>query len=157
MSEDRFKQALTAIEPLVQAEGAKIYDLELPQGNSGVLRVYVYSGTPKNAAISLDECANIARRILDLENIEELIPGNATLEVSSPGVNRKLRTEDQFRTASGERVRVAMRELLEGRRIFKGTVANVSEKILTLLEEDLKGKVAIPIAGIKEARVDFVF
>ena len=87
-------------------KGIKVYYLELPQGRSGKFRVFLWKQvqTESEGQVSLEECIQFARAMRTLPELRMLEEAGAGLEVSSPGVNRKLRTEEHFATACGEHV-----------------------------------------------------
>jgi ribosome maturation factor RimP len=95
---------------------------------------------------------------LDLDEQQEIIPGNCTLEVSSPGINRKLRLPDHFSGAVGERVKVKFRSGEAGSTVVvNGVIREASLESIRLQPEGKEESVQIPLDQIKEARVDFKF
>ncbi|HKY16347.1 MAG TPA: ribosome maturation factor RimP [Microthrixaceae bacterium] len=89
------------VDEAVEALGAHLYDLEF---HGGVLRVTVQ----RSGGIDLDELASANRAISRALDELDPIPGRYTLEVSSPGLERTLRTPDHWRGAIGERVKVKL-------------------------------------------------
>jgi hypothetical protein len=87
------------------------------------LRVFVTG--PNGAAIGVGECAKLSKRIIDLEDAEELMPGETLLEVSSPGINRRLRRPEHFARAVGERVKITVEHQKEGSAIIGTTTVLV--------------------------------
>ena len=83
------------------------------------LRIYLYS---KEKSITLDDCENVTRSLSDF--LDELIPVKYHLEVSSPGLERKFKSEKEFVIFKGRRVSVKLRQPLEGEeeKIFKGEI-----------------------------------
>lgn len=92
-------------------EGCEIYDIEfLGQVGGRILRVYIDKAATDGAApahVSVDDCSNVSRGLNLLLDVEDIVPGGAYhLEVSSPGLERPLRTARHFERAVGQRVQV---------------------------------------------------
>lgn len=149
------------IEQIVRDEGLELFDLEIPSGPTGPLRVYISrargEGESATAGVKLDDCAAVSRKIIDLPDIEELLPGDHVIEVSSPGVNRKLSRPEHFRGAVGERVRVKFRRDDGTHATLFGKLTDATEASLSVEDEQSHSIVAVPIANVKQARVDFLF
>lgn len=141
---------------IAEAEGVQLFDIDIPgERAGGVLRVYITKELGQG--VSFDDCVRVSKCILDLDETEELIPSGCSLEVSSPGVNRRLRLEQHFVDATGERIRVKYRDESSDKFIVVfGTVESFQEGIVTLVSDD-KEEMKIPFVSIKEARVDFKF
>ena len=108
--------------------------------------------------ISFEDCVRVSKRILDLDEQSELIPGNCTLEVSSPGINRKLRLPEHFKGAVGERVKVKFKDSDSGATVVvNGYLREASGDSVQVEAESDKESFQIPLANVKEARVDFKF
>jgi ribosome maturation factor RimP len=108
--------------------------------------------------ITFEDCVRVSKRLLDLDEQEELIPAHCTLEVSSPGINRSLRLPDHFVGAIGERVRVKFRSEDTGAtRVVHGYIREASGEQIALEGEAKNERIEIPLREIKEARVDFKF
>lgn len=142
---------------LVREEGLELFDLDLPSGRAGVLRVYVASPQGDRFPISVDDCARVSRRILDFEHVEELMPGNVTLEVSSPGINRRLRRDEQFARAVGERVKVSFTGSNQEPREVTGRLVATAERALQVEDERTSEVVHIALDQVRKARVDYLF
>ena len=116
------------LEPEVNTLGYELVDLEARLGGrNGLLRLFIDS----EDGITLDDCERVSHQISALLDVEDPIPGHYVLEVSSPGVNRRLSKPGDFRRFVGERVKVELRMPREdGRRRFTGRLAAVeSEEI----------------------------
>lgn len=89
---------------VAEREGCEIYDLEMIGAGSGrVLRVFI----DKVGGVVLEDCSNVSRALNLLLDVEDIVPGGAyNLEVSSPGLERPLRTPTHFERAIGSRVQV---------------------------------------------------
>ena len=92
-----------SIEIAVRGCDAELYDIVTTKENStNIFRVYVTA----KGGISLDKCAEISRMISPILDIDEPMHGNYTLEVSSPGIERKLKRPQHFIASIGEKIRV---------------------------------------------------
>lgn len=101
----------------------EIVDIEYRrEGRGNVLRFYL---DRPEGGVTLDELSVMSRRLGDLVEVHEIVPGSYTLEVSSPGINRRLRQPDHFRRYIGEQVRVRTVEPIATRRTFVGTLQAV--------------------------------
>ncbi len=115
-------------EPLVTHEGLEIVDVEYRRESRGmILRLYLdrNGGATDQAGVSLDDLTRISRQLGDLLDVHGAVPGAYTLEMSSPGVDRRLRRPDHFKRYLGKRVRVRTVIPIEGRRNFVGTLLAV--------------------------------
>ncbi len=92
-----------SIKIAVEGCDAQVYDfVTIKENNINIFRVYVTS--PKG--ISLDKCAEISRMISPILDIDEPMNGNYNLEVSSPGIERKLKKPQHFKASIGEKIRL---------------------------------------------------
>lgn len=119
------KRAWEVTEPLIGHEGMEIVDIEYHrEGHGAVLRFYL----DREGGIALDDLATMSRRLGDVLDVHDVVPGHYTLEISSPGINRRLRQPDHFRRYIGKRVRVKTLGRGEGRRQVVGTLRSVAEQ-----------------------------
>lgn len=141
-------QLVELLEPVVSNLGYELWELEYgmrPDG--GLLRLYIDSPD----GISVDDCERVSRAVSEALDTADPIAGEYTLEVSSPGLDRVLRTQAHFERFAGERVKLETSEPVNGRKRFAGRLTQVSAGVITL---DVEGAaVQLPIAGIHKARV----
>lgn len=154
MSVEKIWEVLT---PLAEKEEVKIFDIEPASGPAGVLRVYIYSGEARSSKAGLEQCTRLSKKILDLECIEEMIPGQCTLEVSTPGINRRLRRPEHFEEALGERVRLTVRYPEGKKGVLRGVIKSAAEGSLEVDDEASQEVVRVALDDVSEARVDFLF
>jgi ribosome maturation factor RimP len=134
--------------PLVEGLGYELWELEYAPGRgNSVLRLYIDAA----AGIAIEDCERVSRAVSEVLDAEDPIPGQYTLEVSSPGLDRPLRTAAQFARFVGELVYVETVQAIEGRRRFKGALTAVDADTL---EVEVDGKRwTLPISGIRKAHL----
>lgn len=138
---------LELIEPAVEALGYELIDLQYRSGGRGLLRLYIDSAQ----GVGLDDCERVSHEISALLDVEDPIPEQYTLEVSSPGENRILRKPTHFTDFVGNRVKVEMKTLHEGRRRFVGRLVGIEDEVIVIqTDEEL---VRVPLDGIHSARL----
>jgi ribosome maturation factor RimP len=136
------------LEPVVSGLGYELWELEYsPRAGGGLLRVYIDSPD----GIGLDDCEKVSRAVSDTLDAADPIPGQYTLEVSSPGLDRVLRTRAHFQRFAGERVRLEMMQPIAGRKRFSGRLLDVGESEITLELDG--GRINLPIDDIHRARL----
>ena len=99
------------IEPVVNGLGCQLWGIEkLSQGKYSVLKIYIES----EKGIDVDDCARVSRQVSALLDVEDPFKGNYTLEVSSPGLDRRLFKLNQFDSYKGAQVKLSLRRPYEG-------------------------------------------
>lgn len=153
------------VEKIVKAEGLELFDLEIPRGpQGGTLRVFISRSSASaseddqsQSGVRHQDCVAVSRQLLDHPEIESLIPGNVLIEVSSPGINRKLTRPEHYLGAKGERIKLNLTEPFQERRVLRGLLLEVAQDELKLDLEDGLGVSAVPRSIVERARVDFDF
>ena len=143
------RERLTAlIEPLLGRLGYELVELEYAAGRAhAVLRLFI----DREAGVTLDDCAQVSREVSGLLDVEDPIPSAYTLEVSSPGFDRVLRTQAHFGRFVGSRVFIELREPRAGRRRYTGKLLTVDDTGIAL-EVD-REQVKVAFAEIGKARL----
>jgi ribosome maturation factor RimP len=166
------------ISAVAKEEGVELFDLDFPGDASrgGVVRVYITKpagtvlksepiptsdeeseGTPRNG-VQFEDCVRVSKRLLDIDEQDAFIPETCSLEVSSPGVNRRLRLPQHFAGAVGERVRIKFRDAATSvHQVVHGKLCSASGDIVEVESEPKAEVVKISLREVKEARVDFKF
>jgi ribosome maturation factor RimP len=156
---------LRVLEPVAVAHGAELVDVEFrPEHGGWVLRVFVEKAgaaeqglSTRDAAISLELCANVSRDLSPALDVVDLIPHAYRLEVSSPGVERPLRTERDFVRFAGHKVRLKRQSVAGSgaERVVVGVLEGFRDGQVRVLE----GKRAheLPLSSIESARLVFEF
>jgi ribosome maturation factor RimP len=118
------QELLEMLEPEVGSLGYELVDLELHLGGAGVLRLFIDSEN----GITVDDCARVSHQVSGVLEVEDPISGRYSLEVSSPGVNRKLRTQAHFEKYVGQRIKIERKSPDEsGRKRYAGVLMKVGE------------------------------
>jgi len=135
-----------------ESEGIEIVDVELAGGGRGrLLRIYI----DKPAGVTHGDCETISQQVGTILDVEDAMPGGSyTLEVSSPGLERRLKRAEDFRRFEGRKARILLREPVEGNRLWEGVLAGCTDGMVAL--EPAPGKsVAIKLDNIQRANLKF--
>jgi ribosome maturation factor RimP len=135
------------LEPTVNALGYDLVDLDFRPGRSGLVRVFI----DKEPAVGLSDCEVVSEQIGALLDVEDPIPSGYVLEVSSPGIDRRLRTADHFARVVGQEVRVELQRALQGRRRFRGSLTEAGEDEIVVEVDGVAWR--LPIGDIGQARL----
>lgn len=150
-------QLWECLEPLIGQAGFALYEIDMPLSKQGVLRVFIDCLTPGAAAVSVDDCARLSKLIsVALGNMDSYL-AELSLEVSSPGINRKLSRPQHFYAACGQRIRLKTGAALSAPRLIVGKLLEFDGHQLQLQEESSGEVAALPLGDVREARVDFEF
>lgn len=116
--------------------GVEVVEVELRGGGKArTLRITI----DKPEGVTHEDCANVSREVSTILDVEDAVPGGSyTLEVSSPGLDRKLTGAQDYRRFVGSRIKLMTREPVNGNRHFEGRLHNFSDGRLSL--ELLSGK-----------------
>lgn len=130
--------------------GFEVDDIELlGSGGRALLRITI----DKPGGIGVDNCEAFSRDMSALLDVEDIMRGRYTLEVSSPGLDRALKKPRHFEKSVGKLVRVVPLEKVEGRNFLVGKLLSADGEKITLAVEEA-GEVSIPLAGVKKARLE---
>jgi ribosome maturation factor RimP len=136
------------VRPLIEQLGYELWELEYSPGRgNGFVRLYI--DAPEG--ITLDDCERVSRAVSELLDVEDPIPGQYTLEVSSPGLERPLRTAGQFARFVGETVFVEVVQPIEGRRRFRGALTAADAATIEVEADGRRW--TLPVAGIRKAHL----
>lgn len=146
------------IKPVLDAGGFELVDIEYKrEGQSMVLRLYI----DKEGGITLDDCATISHELSNILDIEDIISGQYTLEVSSPGLNRPLKKIADYERYIGEFIKIRTFEMLSDdsgnkRKTFLGNLLSISDGLVKVhLKEGHDA--SIPFEKIAKANLEFEF
>jgi ribosome maturation factor RimP len=149
MGVDR-RQIEQVVQGVVQSLGYEFVELELRgAGKNSVLRVFI----DKSDGISHQDCERVSDQLGTVLDVEDLIPFSYTLEVSSPGLDRKLIKPDDYVRFAGKLARIQTRLALQHQKVFRGRLRGVQDGKI-LLETARDGALEIPIDVVAEARLE---
>ena len=139
----------TLLRPVIEDLGYEYVGIEYASNpKNRVVRIYI---DQPETGIGLEDCEVVSREVSALMDVEEPVPGQYTLEVSSPGVERPLFTAEHFQRFLGEQASVQLQVPLDGRRKFRGTIVGVDDGVVTLLVDNQS--VALPVSAMAKARL----
>jgi ribosome maturation factor RimP len=146
MLDQKLQKLLT---PIITALGYELWGIELLKqgGNNLILRVYI----EHLDGITLDDCERVSYQVSGVLEVEDPIPSNYTLEVSSPGWDRPLFTLDHFIRSIGHTVKVRLNRPLNARRNFSGLLQAVNDSNIILLVDDTE--YSLPYDQINKAHI----
>ena len=123
--------SLTAlIEPVVAGFGCELWGIErLSQGQRATIKIYI----DRQEGVDVEDCARVSRQVSALLDVEDPLPGGYTLEVSSPGLDRRFFSVQQLAAYTGARLKVRLKESLDGQRNFVGSLQGLEDGQLLLL------------------------
>lgn len=135
------------IKKIVESIGLALYDTQILNENENT--IYRVSITARGG-VTLDQCTQVTHLINPLLDVTPPMSGEYRLEVSSPGIERRLKTLDHFKQSVGEKALVN----LIGKEKFEGEILEVVEEEITLLTDD-NGEQKIPFRSISKAKTYF--
>ncbi len=137
-----------AAERAARTAGVEVVDVEWKIGKQRFLRVYI----DKPGGITHRDCEAVSEQLGVLLDVEDLVPGpRYILEISSPGLDRKLTKAPDFERFAGRLARISTAEPVENSTFFEGRLAGYSNGLVKL---DVKGRIIeLPLAGIRKANL----
>jgi ribosome maturation factor RimP len=148
--------------------GLEVVEVEMRgAGKARMLRIYIdkpAAASDERAGVTHEDCANLSREVGTILDVEDAVPGGSyVLEVSSPGLDRKLSRAADFARFAGGRVKVTTRNPVNGSRHFTGRLESFCEGRLTLdmtpasqkakLGESAAQKLEIDLANVEKANL----
>jgi ribosome maturation factor RimP len=144
-------------ERVAEPEGIEIVEVQLlGAGRGRLLRVFI----DRLQGVTHADCEFISHQVGTILDIEDVIPGDSyTLEVSSPGLERKLSRAKDFERFVGQKAKVVLREPVENQRSWVGKLAGISQGVVALeiaaLEPSTGRVIHFPLAQIEKANLKF--
>ena len=133
MSELIIDKVRAFLESLLPSLGLELFEVQFRrEGHGWVLRVFVESVS----GVSLDSCSDVSRELSRYLDVEDFIDHQYFLEVSSPGLERPLRSAEEFQHFSGRKAKVKLHEALDGEKTFEGILQEVVDGQVYLKLED---------------------
>ena len=136
-------------EPVVSAAGCELVDVVVVvEHGQNILRVFI----DKPVGVTIDDCATVSRELGAVLDVEDVMPGRYSLEVSSPGLDRALKKEKDFERFVGSRVKIRTTRPLKGRSNFKVRLEGVRDGVIVVRDDN--GELwEIDIADIRRANL----
>jgi ribosome maturation factor RimP len=141
-------------ERVTQQHGYDLVDVELKRSRGGhLVRLFV----DKQGGIGLDELQGVSEEVSAILDVSDPIDSSYTLEVSSPGLDRPLKGEADYRRFVGRLAKLSSYEPVEGRRHWTGKLESVESGVVTVQLAKEKGVARIPIDKISHGRLEVEF
>jgi len=146
-----------AAERVARSEGLEVFDVEWKVGKQRLLRIYIDRppdpSHPGESGISHKDCERVSEQLGVILDVEELVPGGASyvLEVSSPGLDRKLIRESDYERFVGRLAKIWLNEPVENQRFLEGRLAGYSNGVVKLTVRDRE--LLVPYAAIRKANL----
>lgn len=136
------------IEPIIEGLGYECVGIEYhPHIKHGVLRIYI----DKVGGILLDDCSKVSHQISGILDVEDPIPGNYQLEISSPGTDRPFFKLNQFEAFIGSTVKIHLFSAINNRKKLTGVIQKVvQDTVFLLVDNEI---VEIPFQAMSKARL----
>ncbi len=137
-----------AAERVARSEGIEVVDVEWKVGKQRFLRVYI----DKPEGISHRDCELVSQQLSVILDVEDLVPGpRYILEISSPGLDRKLTRTADFERFVGRLARISTLEPVENAKYFEGRLAGYADGMVQI---EVKGRViGLPLGSIRKANL----
>jgi ribosome maturation factor RimP len=149
LSDNQLEQVRKFAEEVAVREGCVLYDLEFHDGPARSLRVYIDKAP---GGVSIEDCANVSRGLNLRLDVEDAIPGgHYDLEVSSPGLDRRLTQAWHFERAVGQKLRLKYWDEQRVTKPYEGKLIGVEGTKLSF--ENAKGLIVLDFASVQKARL----
>ena len=154
------EQIRTIAERVARSHGLAIWDIVSRREPTGqIVRVFIDRPGPAATAeesVSIEDCEQVSREIGTILDVEDPLPFAYTLEVSSPGLDRPLRGEQDYRRFAGRLAKIVVSEAVDNQTAFEGRLRGVEER--TVLLEGPRGRMhRLPLQLITRARLEVEF
>jgi len=148
MNENIKKEILILANQVADEQGIEVVDVELFGKGKLLLRVVI----DREGGVTLGDCESFSRSFEAILDVENLIPGSYTLEVSSPGLDRPLKEIKDFEKSTGKLARLVTTEKIENQNFFIGRIIEVSKGLIRILIHERE--ITIPFEKIAKARLE---
>jgi len=141
---------------VARSEGLDVFDVEWKIGKQRLLRVYIDRlpgpANPEGLGISHKDCEKVSQQLSVILDVEDLVPGPSyLLEVSSPGLDRKLLKPADYERFTGRLARLWLNEAIDNQKYFEGRLAGYSEGVVKLNVRERE--IAVPFPVIRKANL----
>lgn len=143
------KQASILVEPVLVDMGYELVEVEyMKEFGDYFLKIFIYNET----GVGVGDCEMIARKVSEILDEKDLIPGAYYLEVSSPGLDRPISTNDDLRRNLNKDIEVRLYKAIDNVKNFEGKLIDYNEEDIKIVEEDETERV-IPRQSISLMRL----
>ena len=146
------QEVIEIAEPVLESLGFELVDVEFLSAGRWTIRVTIDRLEAGSGPVSIEDCSRVSRRLDDALEMNQTVPHRFVLEVSSPGIERRLRTLEHFKRFVGERVFVQTHDLVDGRRRVEGDLLAAEDGAVTLATEE-GGRWTAPVAAVQKAHL----
>jgi ribosome maturation factor RimP len=149
-------RAQELLEPIVAGEGLELLEVEFVREREGwVLRLFI---DKPGGRVGLDECSQVSRAVDTVLDVEDIVPHEYNLEVSSPGLNRPLKKPSHYERVKGQKIKVKTFGPIgePPRKNFTGTLTEVAADAIAVDVEGA-GNFRISFKDIAKANLEFEF
>lgn len=116
-----------------------------------IVRVFIESLPGATTNVGVGDCERVSRELSAVLDVEDPVPQAYSLEVSSPGIDRPLRTVEHFQRFAGSVVKITLAEGVDGRRNYKGTLLEASDDVVAIEIDGARH--AVPFEDIQSAKL----
>jgi ribosome maturation factor RimP len=155
---DTCSQVSEIARPILDSMQLELVEIEYGKmGRDAVLRLFI----DKDGGVTLDDCADLSRELSAILDVEDIVPTNYTLEVSSPGLDRPLKRVEDYQRYSGRLVKLRTYEPFADdsgnkRKTFLGTLEGLQDGVVRMTLKE--GQTAsIPLERVAKANLEFEF
>jgi ribosome maturation factor RimP len=123
------KIAERLVEPIIDSLQCELVDIESKkEGSQWYLRIYI----DKTGGVTIDDCQAVSEQVSKLLDEKDPIPHSYILEVSSPGLDRVLKKDSDFKRFKGSLIDVSLYKSIEGRKKYRGVLIDFTDEFLTV-------------------------
>ena len=145
-----------AAERVAHSEGLEVFDVEWKVGKQRLLRVYLDRlpgpANPENLGVTHADCQRVSEQLSVILDVEDLVPGPSyVLEMSSPGLDRKLVKPADYERFAGRLAKIWLEEPVEKQKYLEGRLAGYADGTVKLQLKDRE--IEVPYAGIRKANL----
>ena len=145
-----------AAERVARSEGLEVFDVEWKVGKQRLLRIYLDRlpglANQQGLGVSHNDCQRVSEQLSVILDVEDLVPGPGyILEVSSPGLDRKLVKPEDYGRFAGKRAQIWLNEPFENQTYLEARLAGYSDGTVKLAVRDRE--IAVPYSGIRKAKL----
>jgi len=145
-----------AAERVARSEGVEVFDVEWKVGKQRLLRIYLDRlpgpANPEGLGVTHKDCERVSEQLGVILDVEDLVPGPGyVLEVSSPGLDRKLIKPADYERFAGRLAKIWLNEPVENQKYFEGRLAGIADGVVKLALKNRE--VGLPYSGIRKANL----